>query len=735
MQNIFDQPFVPDDTVRYLIYQVPPETPGAHTTPQGPSSTNPAQALLGAVTEYLAPLISGYIWQREAFRLEVAAANLFNPLTPVLQGVTQFADCLDDEWFIVYLLRKLTDRFSDLAARVTDSDGEFLLIEAADVIPSWLTPENSENRVFIYRGHLHIITDQTTHNTAHLSDGLSSLSVQQALTALRDHPQASVGNTSAQAKVFERIAQGPAVIHTANCHRTRCCVPRAVAHLLFHQPQLIAPAVEAFYLREPVGLAATRAMQQFPPGDSVLTTVRWTRTMYAQVRSQTFVAPHVFETAFASCPQYMAREKELGMKLACGFEMLCQGVDICDPELPSRLYQQEQVQKSRTEWEAYLAKLTSVGYFEGERAGSQRYRELEASARAKFDKRPAESADFSSTDDAPKLGYRATQLLAIHKALQLPQVTQQELHAHLIDHDDSDAWMYIKPEHLDDMLGKYQKDLDNLKNDVEFQHVANSESRQYALPTTDEKEEAAYIGDMIDKFQTFIHDEAGFEGIGADSESDTDSDISEDDVQESQATDGPQSKAGAQRGIGLVSFNPEAFFQTLEATLGKFPEPSVPASMRGPQSRQVRFATDHSSTCSEDELGPIMDAMDAQLQSTHIGDSFRPLSSNAPTPLNHRHSSSVGKVKVAQTSAEPGTAETTISGGSNIANNSDNLSTHPLDPVDVDINLVQNILESFKSQQGLPGPAGNLLATFNIHLPPGRDEADSEHESTPGQSP
>ena len=28
-----------------------------------------------------------------------------------------------------------------------DTDGEFLLIEAAEVLPSWVSPQNSENRV------------------------------------------------------------------------------------------------------------------------------------------------------------------------------------------------------------------------------------------------------------------------------------------------------------------------------------------------------------------------------------------------------------------------------------------------------------------------------------------------------------------------------------------------------------------------------------------------------------
>ncbi|KAF9201261.1 hypothetical protein BGZ59_002826 [Podila verticillata] len=46
--------------------------------------------------------------------------------------------------------------------------------------------------------------------------------------------------------------------------------------------------------------------------------------------------------------------------------------------------------------------------------------------------------------------------------------------------------------------------------------------------------------------------------------------------------------------------------------------------------------------------------------------------------------------------------------------------------VDMDLNLAKNLLESFKSQGGLPGPGGNLLSRLGIVLP--RDE-ESEEES------
>ncbi len=69
-----------------------------------------------------------------------------------LGGVTQFGDNVEDEWFIVYLLKHITRTFSDVAAVVYDTDGQFLLIEAAEHLPKWLDPDSSENRVSI--GHL-----------------------------------------------------------------------------------------------------------------------------------------------------------------------------------------------------------------------------------------------------------------------------------------------------------------------------------------------------------------------------------------------------------------------------------------------------------------------------------------------------------------------------------------------------------------------------------------------------
>lgn len=70
-------------------------------------------------------------------------------LPPHLYGISHYGDNIADEWFIVFLLQQITKEHSDLIARVADADGEFILIEAANHLPSWAEPETCENRVSI----------------------------------------------------------------------------------------------------------------------------------------------------------------------------------------------------------------------------------------------------------------------------------------------------------------------------------------------------------------------------------------------------------------------------------------------------------------------------------------------------------------------------------------------------------------------------------------------------------
>lgn len=40
-----------------------------------------------------------------------------------------------------------------------------------------------------------------------------------------------------------------------------------------------------------------------------------------------------------------------------------------------------------------------------------------------------------------------------------------------------------------------------------------------------------------------------------------------------------------------------------------------------------------------------------------------------------------------------------------------------VEPVDIDLNLVESLLESYSTQAGQPGPASNILHSMGLHLP------------------
>lgn len=50
----------------------------------------------------------------------------------------------------MYLLVELTKKFEELVVRVIDTDGEFLLIEAANYLPEWADPDTCAKRVFTF---------------------------------------------------------------------------------------------------------------------------------------------------------------------------------------------------------------------------------------------------------------------------------------------------------------------------------------------------------------------------------------------------------------------------------------------------------------------------------------------------------------------------------------------------------------------------------------------------------
>lgn len=112
-----------------------------------------------------------------------------------------------------------------------------------------------------------------------------------------------------------------------NFHYAIVTIPRKAAFLLHQKPAYISPAVEAFYIRDPIALRPLKSKDAtdlvFKPDDLVTVSVRFTRVGYAQLKSQEFPVPNAWAGKLPAVEDSQAYSRaETGMKLACGFEML-----------------------------------------------------------------------------------------------------------------------------------------------------------------------------------------------------------------------------------------------------------------------------------------------------------------------------------------------------------------------------------------------------------------------------
>jgi hypothetical protein len=133
-------------------------------------------------------------------------------------------------------------------------------------------------------------------------------------------------STIIQEEAFYRLRNYPKQI-TENLHSAILTIPRKVAFLLHQKPAYISPAVEAFYIRDPIALRPLRTKDisdlTFSPNDLVTVSVKFTRVGYAQLKSQEFPVPSSWASKLPPMDDQKAYARaEAGMKLACGFEML-----------------------------------------------------------------------------------------------------------------------------------------------------------------------------------------------------------------------------------------------------------------------------------------------------------------------------------------------------------------------------------------------------------------------------
>ena len=307
---------LPEDCVDYTIYII-------DTKLKDLELRNQLREVQKGAEKLTRDLLKEYIWQRDPFRLSFERDSERS----CLHGRTNYGDSVDDEWLIVYILRELSREFSETWTRVADTDGQFLLIEAANALPVWLNPELADFRVWINDGRLLIIPlDEPGGKSRQKNVALDHISLGGALEWIANPDRKLQHSMKIETEAFFRLGRYPQQIKDSLYHAC-VTVPRYIAYLLHSKASFISPAIEAFYLRDSIALRTLRKTieggKSFTPGELVTMSVTFTKVGYAQLRGQQFAAPHRWATIINNAENERARTwAENGMKITCGFEML-----------------------------------------------------------------------------------------------------------------------------------------------------------------------------------------------------------------------------------------------------------------------------------------------------------------------------------------------------------------------------------------------------------------------------
>ncbi|KAJ3006221.1 hypothetical protein NUW54_g4020 [Trametes sanguinea] len=528
IHDIFNRsPTISEDTLQYLLY-----------LPEDQCDRVSATTLATLMIEYTQSLLPDHLWHRDSFELKVAPDPERNKDRWVLEGLMRVGDCIDDEWCAVWLLREISRKW-DVAVSVWDSDGEFLLIEAADELPSWVTPSNAENRVWIHNSRLHLIPlshvsapsarirrrrylpHQSEEEEEQLEkDEEEYILATDAVKLVRDPLVETVAPETVEQTVWKRISGYPAASRQ-HVHVTKAYLPSDVAKALAVDPTLVQKAVEAFYTRDALQLRAAQKMARFPPEPSVLVSVRMTRTAYAQLVGQRFHPPKVFGRWAEREGSKEWRWRDVGMKIACGFEILYQESKNRKEALSARF------DGSPASWEAlkdnlrrnpeysqYLERLATAGYFKGELQGSQKWTELENQAATAFVAARKEEQSFASAVQAALGQYTDDRGLPPGE-------------------EDPDDWLNVDAADFDAMLEKTmgadkgkQKAFDDMDVDA-----AEDPDERVA------KAQAARLKDLAKKVEEFVEGEGDLEGARFADELSSDEGDSDDEDKDGDAHD------------------------------------------------------------------------------------------------------------------------------------------------------------------------------------------------------
>ena len=239
------QPISEDDRVRYEVH------------PLDDTSLDQLQA---TVTRRLNEWSSRHAWRDAG----APCASLSVRKTHLAAEIT-ISD-LDDEWLLVSLLADLT-RMERVACRVTDSDGEFLLVDAADHLPGWLEPESAVGRTWLVDGSIAVVLDEPggplplQKGLGLCSCSLNNAASREATAALRQREQS--------------LREGAQTCVLGRRQNVVVAMPSSAWRVFRRAPRLLGPAAAKAPRRAPSSKSTTEGI------------VRLSKASYARLSAST----------------------------------------------------------------------------------------------------------------------------------------------------------------------------------------------------------------------------------------------------------------------------------------------------------------------------------------------------------------------------------------------------------------------------------------------------------------
>lgn len=178
-----------------------------------------------------------YIWHEQGFILHKSDIILGAGKTKefaCLCGQTMFGASVDDEWFITFLLFKLSLNFQDIIITASDDDGEFLLIECAQVLPKWIqraSDDDMQHRVYIYQGKLYIVPKYIVPHISTIHQGLVSITSKTNTDSLA--PESMQEALANKLSIYKDI-------ENHHYHHAVCILPKHISRLLHIDPSWIS---------------------------------------------------------------------------------------------------------------------------------------------------------------------------------------------------------------------------------------------------------------------------------------------------------------------------------------------------------------------------------------------------------------------------------------------------------------------------------------------------------------